>query len=83
MGYPHKPHPKETAVLSRYFGDPDARSYKGWVKRGGYEAWKQAQTMAPAAITEAGCAGAVAPASRRVSSGRSCPRRRRSRTTCA
>ncbi len=45
MGYPHKPHPKETAVLSRYFGDPDARSYKGWVKRGGYEAWKQAQTM--------------------------------------
>src|SRR6266581_971035 len=52
MGYPHKPHPKETAVLSRYFGDPEATTHKGWVKRGGYEAWKQAQTMAPAAITE-------------------------------
>ena len=53
MGYPHKPHPKETLLLSKYFGDPEARTYKGWVKRGGYEAWKQAQTMAPAAITEA------------------------------
>ena len=21
MGYPHKPHPKETVVLSQYFGD--------------------------------------------------------------
>ena len=52
MGYPHKPHPKETVVLSKSFGDPDARTYKGWAKRGGYEAWKQAQTMAPAAITE-------------------------------
>ncbi len=47
MGYPHKPHPKETLLLSKYFGDPEARTYKGWVKRGGYEAWKQAQTMAP------------------------------------
>src|SRR2546427_3812314 len=52
MGYPQKPHPKETVVLSKSFGDPEARSYKGWVKRGGYEAWKQAQTMAPAAITD-------------------------------
>src|SRR5438309_7214331 len=52
MGYPHKPHPKETVVLSKSFGDPDARTYKGWAKRGGYEAWKQAQTMAPAAITD-------------------------------
>ena len=52
MGYPHKPHPKETAVLSKHFGDAEARSYKGWVKRGGYEAWKQAQAMTPAAIIE-------------------------------
>src|SRR2546427_3724550 len=52
MGYPHKSQPKETVVLSKSFGDPEARSYKGWVKRGGYEAWKQAQTMAPAAITD-------------------------------
>src|SRR6266566_407785 len=52
MGFPHKPHPRETVLLSRYFGDPEATTHKGWVKRGGYEAWKQAQTMAPAAITE-------------------------------
>src|SRR3989442_13953335 len=52
MGYPHKPHAKETALLSKHFGDPDARTYKGWAKRGGYETWKQAQTMAPAAITD-------------------------------
>src|SRR5438093_444752 len=52
MGYPHKPHAKETALLSKHFGDPDARTYKGWAKRGGYEAWKQAQTMAPTAITD-------------------------------
>ncbi len=52
MGFPHKPHLKETAVLSKHFGDAEARSYKGWVKRGGYEAWKQAQAMTPAAIIE-------------------------------
>src|SRR6184192_2179340 len=36
MGFPHKPHPRETVLLSRYFGEADARTYKGWVKRGGY-----------------------------------------------
>ena len=41
MGYPHPSHPKETVVLSRYFGDPEARSYDGWVKRGGYEALRE------------------------------------------
>jgi len=29
MGFPQKPHPKETDVLSQYFGDADARSLKG------------------------------------------------------
>ena len=24
MGYPHKPHPKETLVLSKHFGEADA-----------------------------------------------------------
>ncbi|HEX9704772.1 MAG TPA: NADH-quinone oxidoreductase subunit F, partial [Gemmatimonadales bacterium] len=52
MGFPHKPHPKETVVLSQYFGDPEARSYKGWVKRGGYEALAQALKTDPAAVTE-------------------------------
>ncbi|HEY6158421.1 MAG TPA: NADH-quinone oxidoreductase subunit NuoF [Gemmatimonadales bacterium] len=53
MGFPHKPHPRETVLLSRYFGDAEATTHKGWVKRGGYEAWEQARTMAPAAIIEA------------------------------
>ncbi len=52
MGFPHKPHAKETPVLSKHFGDAEARSLKGWVKRGGYEAWKQAQAMTPVAIIE-------------------------------
>ena len=53
MGYPHPPHPNETVVLSQYFGDADARTYRGWVKRGGYQALKQALAMDPAAVTEA------------------------------
>ncbi|HWH04282.1 MAG TPA: NADH-quinone oxidoreductase subunit NuoF [Gemmatimonadales bacterium] len=52
MGYPQKPHPKETVVLSEYFGDPEARTFKGWVKRGGYEALKKALAMDPNAVTE-------------------------------
>jgi len=52
MGYPHQPHPKETVVLSQYFGDGDARTYDGWVKRGGYEALKQALGMEPAKVTD-------------------------------
>jgi NADH-quinone oxidoreductase subunit F len=39
-------------VLSQYFGDPEARSYRGWVKRGGYEALRQALAMEPAKIIE-------------------------------
>ena len=52
MGYPHPSHPKETVVLSKYFGDADARTYAGWVKRGGYEALKKALAMTPEAIIE-------------------------------
>ena len=52
MGYPHPPHPKETVVLSRYFGDAEARTYAGWVKRGGYEALRKALGMTPEAIVE-------------------------------
>jgi len=52
MGYPHKPHPRETVVLSKHFGDPEARTYKGWVRRGGYEALKNALATDPAAIIE-------------------------------
>jgi NADH-quinone oxidoreductase subunit F len=52
MGYPHKPHPKETVVLSQYFGDADARTYAGWVKRGGYAALKRALAMKPGEVVE-------------------------------
>ena len=47
MGYPHPIHPKETPVLSKHFGEIEARTYEGWVKRGGYVALKKAIGMAP------------------------------------
>ncbi len=50
MGYPHKSHPRETTVLSKHFGDPEARSLAGWRQRGGYRALEQALGMAPADI---------------------------------
>ena len=52
MGYPHPSHPKETVVLSQYFGDAEARTYDGWTKRGGYEAFRKALGMAREAIVE-------------------------------
>jgi len=52
MGFPHAPHPKETVVLSRHFGDAEARTYAGWVKRGGYAALTQALAMKPAEVVE-------------------------------
>ncbi len=52
MGYPHQPHPKETVVLSQYFGDAEARTHDGWVKRGGYQALKTALAMEPAQVIE-------------------------------
>jgi len=50
MGYPHKPHAKETTVLSQYFGDREAITLDGWKKRGGYKALKTALGMSPADI---------------------------------
>jgi NADH-quinone oxidoreductase subunit F len=52
MGYPYPSHPKENVILSKYFGDPEARSYAGWVKRGGYEALRKAVGMTREAIVE-------------------------------
>jgi NADH-quinone oxidoreductase subunit F len=52
MGFPHKPHPRETVVLSKYFGDADARTYKGWVKRGGYQMLEHALTMEPTRLID-------------------------------
>jgi NADH-quinone oxidoreductase subunit F len=53
MGYPHKLHPKETPVLSQYFGDAEARTLDGWRKRGGYAALEQALGMERSAVVEA------------------------------
>ena len=50
MGYPHKPHPRETTVLSQYFGDAGATTLDGWRKRGGYVALERALGMSPADI---------------------------------
>src|SRR5213080_1768411 len=52
MGFPHPSHPKETVVLSQYFGDAEARSYDGWLKRGGYEAFRKALGMSREALVE-------------------------------
>ncbi len=52
MGYPHKSHPNETVVLSEHFGNPDARTYDGWIWRGGYKALEQALAMSPGDVVE-------------------------------
>ena len=52
MGFPHKTHPRETAVLSKYFGDAAARTLDGWRQRGGYKALEQALRMEPAAVVD-------------------------------
>jgi NADH-quinone oxidoreductase subunit F len=50
MGYPHKPHARETTVLSQYFGDTDATTLEGWRKRGGYIALERALGTPPAEL---------------------------------
>jgi NADH-quinone oxidoreductase subunit F len=52
MGYPHKSDPKETVVLSEYFGDPAAKTYDGWIEKGGYKALKASLAMEPVEVTE-------------------------------
>jgi NADH-quinone oxidoreductase subunit F len=50
MGYPHKPHPRETPVLSQHFGEVEATRLDGWRARGGYVALERALGMAPGEI---------------------------------
>jgi NADH-quinone oxidoreductase subunit F len=50
MGYPHKPHPRETTLLSQHFGEMEATTLDGWRKRGGYTALERALGMSPAEI---------------------------------
>src|ERR1700730_18922952 len=50
MGFPHHPHPREMTVLTKHFGEADARTLAGWKKRGGYKALEKALGMQPAEI---------------------------------
>jgi NADH-quinone oxidoreductase subunit F len=50
MGYPHKPHARETTVLSKHFGNRDAITLEGWKKLGGYKALETALGMQPADV---------------------------------
>jgi NADH-quinone oxidoreductase subunit F len=52
MGFPQTSDPRETAVLSKHFGDPDAVTLGGWRNRGGYRALEQALAMEPGAIVQ-------------------------------
>jgi NADH-quinone oxidoreductase subunit F len=52
VGYPNKPHAKETQLLSTQFGNPDARSLAGWKKQGGYAALEKALGMTPQEIVD-------------------------------
>jgi len=52
MGYPHPSHARETAVLSKHFGEREATTLDGWKKRGGYAALDKALKMQPAEIVD-------------------------------
>jgi NADH-quinone oxidoreductase subunit F len=52
MGYPHNSHPLETPVLSKHFGNPEARKLETWKSFGGYKALREALTLDPAAIQQ-------------------------------
>jgi NADH-quinone oxidoreductase subunit F len=45
MAYPYR-HPNEVRILSEYFGDPEARTLRGWEERGGYKALRKVLGMA-------------------------------------
>jgi NADH-quinone oxidoreductase subunit F len=50
MGFPHPIHQRETPVLSKHFGEGEARGLEGWKKRGGYKALEKALGMSPTDI---------------------------------
>ncbi len=47
MGFPHPSHRQETPLLTRHFGEEEARTLAGWKKRGGYQALERALGLAP------------------------------------
>jgi NADH-quinone oxidoreductase subunit F len=50
MGFPHPSHARESAVLSKHFGEQNATTLDGWKKRGGYAALDKALKMQPGDI---------------------------------
>jgi NADH-quinone oxidoreductase subunit F len=50
MGFPHPSHARESAVLSKHFGEKEATTLDGWKKRGGYAALDKALKMQPGDI---------------------------------
>ena len=51
MGYPYS-HSSEVSIISRYFGQPEARTLDGWIERGGYESLKKALSVTPMEIID-------------------------------
>lgn len=51
MGYPYSHDSETTTLLSRYIGDPHAKSLTGWLERGGYRTLSKALEMSPDEIT--------------------------------
>jgi NADH-quinone oxidoreductase subunit F len=49
MAYPYR-HEAETPILSKHFGEPEARTLKGWEARGGYQALRKALGMSRADV---------------------------------
>jgi NADH-quinone oxidoreductase subunit F len=51
VGYPYS-HEKEVSIISKHFGEPEARTLSGWKARGGYEGLKKALEMSPAEVID-------------------------------
>ncbi len=51
MGYPYS-HDSEVPILTKHFGEPEARTLAGWRARGGYAALEKALAMTPADVIE-------------------------------
>ncbi len=52
MGFPHGHERETTTLLSRHFGDAEARGIDAWLERGGYDGLQRALEMEPGEITE-------------------------------
>jgi NADH-quinone oxidoreductase subunit F len=50
MGFPYPSHERESVVLSKHFGDAEARTLAGWRQRGGYVALEKALRTDPVEI---------------------------------